>query len=108
MNVGVVLSEEIDFNLAYELRQFQFPRDKKNIARMSYNQKMAWYAYQFEKDPRAASIELSTLEFMQFWKWKVLIPMKIKRFFYRVKNGEVFRKYPHISVMKDKMKRYCI
>lgn len=83
---------------------YRFPRDKRKIAGLSYDQKMEWYAYQFQFDARAASIELSTPEFARFWKWRVLIPIKFKRFYYRVKNLEIFKHYQHISEMKAKRK----
>lgn len=79
-----------------------FPEDKRQLSRLSLDEKMEWYAYQFEKDQRGATINLSTPEFESFWKWRVLIPTKVKRFFYRVKNGEVFKHYSHISDMKKK------
>lgn len=91
-----------------EMLALQFPQDKKQIARLSYDNKMEWYAYQFEKNPGAYPIHLLTGEFKRFWKWRVLIPMKIKRFFYRVKNGEIFKKYEHISEMKKKVKKHSI
>lgn len=85
-----------------------FPDHKRTLRTLSYDQKMEWYAYQFEKNRSTIPVELTTKEFASFWKWQVLIPMKIKRFYYRVKNGEVFKRYSHITEMKKKVKNYSI
>ncbi len=69
------------------------------------DQKMEWYAYQFMVNQRAAAVNLSTRDFEIFWKWRVVIPMKVRRLFYRVKNGEIFKHYKHISDMKVAIKR---
>lgn len=82
-----------------------FPHGKRKLAQLSSDQKMEWYAYQFQQDPQRASIVLSTPEFQRFWKWRVLIPMKLKRFYYRLKNGELFKRYEHITDMKKNMKK---
>ena len=86
----------------------EFPENKKAIGHLTYDQKMEWYAYQFEKDQQSATITLSSQEFQSFWKWKVLIPMKIKRFLYRLKNGQIFKRYPSIVEMKKKVKPHSI
>lgn len=95
-----------DVNKSYLL--YEFPASKRRIAELTYGQKLEWYAYQFQKDARVAAINLSTPEFARFWKWQVLVPMKIKRFFYRIKNGEIFKKYQHITEMKKKVKPHSI
>ena len=83
-----------------------FPQNKEKIASLSLDEKMEWYAYLIQSAAQAGSIpmELTTPEFKRFCKWKVLIPLKIKRFFYRVKNGEAFRKYPNIIEIKKNLK----
>ncbi len=77
-----------------------FPEQKNKIAHLSHAEKMEWYSYQFIKMPGHYPIELTTNEFTRFWKWKVLMPMKLKRLFFRIKNGEIFKHYPHISKIK--------
>lgn len=77
-----------------------FPKDKKKIARLSMADKFAWYQLQFEKDPRKAVVTFSTPEFQKFWMWRVAIPMRILRFYYRIKNGELWKRYPHISDLR--------
>lgn len=79
-----------------------FPEDKKRLAKLSMEQKMEWYAFQFELNQQQATISLSTPEFVSFWKWQVMVPMKLKRFFYRVKSGQIFKRYQHITDMKKK------
>ncbi len=84
---------------------YQFPERKKELARLSYDQKMEWYQ---TRDPKEMIWLGNSEEFQSFWKWHVLVPTKIKRLFYRIKNGEIFKKYPHITVMKDKVKKHSI
>jgi hypothetical protein len=81
----------------------KFPRDKDKIAKLSHDEKIAWYAYQFFLHPGGLPYELTTPEFASFWKWRVLIPMKIKRFAYKVKNWQ-FKKHKHITQMSSKDK----
>lgn len=85
-----------------EMLALAFPADKKKIAALTMDEKLEWYAYQFQKKPGAYPVYLVGTEFERFWKWRVLIPIKFKRFFYRVKNGEIFKRYPHISELKQK------
>ena len=87
---------------------YEFPARKKAIAALSADQKMEWYAYQWASNPQEATIRLSSAEFERFWRWRVLIPMKLKRLFFRVKNGEIFKKYDHITEMKKKVKKHSI
>lgn len=94
--------------LLAEISALQFPQNKKEIARLSHGSKMEWYAAQFQKDPQAATVMLSSKEFESFWKWRVVIPMRIKRMYFRIKNFEVFKRYPHISEMKKKVKPYSV
>jgi len=84
---------------------FNFPDDKKKIAHLSYDQKMEWYAHQFQKNPGVYPVHLVGTEFERFWKWRVLIPMKFKRFYFRMKNLEVFKRYPHITEIKKKREK---
>ncbi len=79
---------------------YSFPEQKIKISRLTLNEKMEWYAHQFQKMPGQYPVELTTKEFMRFWKWKVLVPMKLKRLFFRIKNGEIFKHYRHISEIK--------
>lgn len=83
---------------------YVYPEDKRRIGKLSLEDKLEWYAYQFQTDPRAAAINLSSKDFASFWKWRVLVPLKVKRSFFRVKNLEIFKKYQHISEMKIKRK----
>lgn len=103
-----LLRQEIMDEMEREMIALEFPKDKKKIAALSHDTKMRWYAGQFQKDPQAATIMLSTKEFESFWKWRVMIPLRIKRMYFRIKNFEVFKKYPHISEMKKKVKPYSV
>lgn len=76
---------------------YRFPERKKDIARLSYDQKMEWYS---TRDPKEMVILGNDPEFQSFWKWRVVVPVKLKRLFYRLKNFEVFRHYDHISEIK--------
>lgn len=81
---------------------WKFPTDRKKIARLTAEQKLEWYQKQMEEAAKAGHIayELLTDEFARFWKWHILWPMKMKRFYYRVKNLEIFKRYPHITEIK--------
>ncbi len=83
---------------------YTFPDDKKKISKLSHENKLEWYQHQFEKKPGVYPVELVGKEFEQFWKWRMVVPMKIRRFFYRLKNGELFKKYPHITEIKKKLR----
>lgn len=89
---------------------YGFPYDKNKIAKLSIEEKLEWYSHQIQVAAQFGSIAvaLTSTEFMRFWKWRVLIPLKLKRFYYRVKNLEVFKKYPHISQMRPKVKQHSI
>lgn len=79
---------------------YEFPAAKSKIASLKYEQKLEWYQHQFEKKPGVYPSELTTPEFQRFWKWRVLVPMKIGRWFFRVKNFEVFKRYPDITKIR--------
>lgn len=81
------------------MRTHKFPEDKKAIAKLSLEDKMVWYLMQ---DPREMVFLGNSPEFQVFWRWHVVIPMKIKRFYYRVKNFEIFKHYSHISELRPK------
>lgn len=85
---------------------FQFPEDKRKIARLTFDQKMEWYAHQIQIAGKAgqAAVHFTSREFQRFWKWRVLIPLRVKRFFFRLKNGELFKRHPHITEMKKSLK----
>lgn len=101
MDQTKIIAEE----LHRQLRSLQFPRDRSIIARLSYDQKMEWYA---TRDPRDLAFLGNDKEFERFWKWRVVVPLKLKRFFYRVKSGQVFKHYAHITEMKEKVKKHSI
>ncbi len=87
---------------------YEFPAQRDKIKALTLEQKMEWYSYQFQKLPGVYPVELTTEEFKKFWKWQVLIPIKIKRFYFRLKNGELFKRYPNITEMKKKVKPHSI
>lgn len=112
MSYGVPIEERFVFgpdgiDKAYLL--YQFPRDKSLISKLSLDHKIEWYGHQFQAmDPRQVAIIFSSKEFASFWKWRYLMPIKLKRFFYRVNNFEIFKKYPHISEMRPKARKHGI
>lgn len=84
---------------------YSFPERKKELSKLNYDQKMEWYA---TRDRESMIFLGNSKEFQRFWKWHVLIPMKLKRLYYRIKNGEVFKHYAHITEMKAKVKKHSI
>lgn len=89
---------------------WKFPDDKSKIRRLSVDDKMTWYGYRIQKaaELNQIAIELTTPEFQRFWKWNVLIPLKIKRAIYRFKTGQMFKRYQHITEMRPKVKKHGI
>lgn len=84
---------------------YQFPDRKKAIGKLSYDEKMEWYQTRSPEDMIWLG---NSKEFQSFWKWHVVVPLKFKRFYYRVKNGEIFKRYQHITEIKKNLKKYCI
>lgn len=97
---------EIHANNSFLL--FSFPQDSRKIARLSYDHKMEWYAYQFQKNAQEATVNFSSPEFKRFWKWNVAIPLQIKRFLCRVKTGQIFKHYSPITEMREKVRKFSI
>jgi hypothetical protein len=93
-------------DLLQERFKYRFPEDKKKIAKLSLEQKMEWYAHHIQVNARTGSVPLGLIskEFMSFWKWRVLIPLKIMRFAYKVKNWQ-FKKHSHISEIRENLKK---
>jgi hypothetical protein len=81
---------------------FKFPEHKKQIARLTYDQKMEWYS---SRKPEEMIWLGNDPAFKRFWKWHVVIPVRFRRWLYRIKNFEVFKKYEHITEMKNKVKK---
>lgn len=95
--------------LQEELKQtpffsYKFPQDKAKISKLTRDEKMEWYGHQFQVNSYEASVMFSTKEFESYWRWRVAIPIKIQRFFYKVKNGQIFRRYEHINQIRAKRK----
>ena len=88
---------EQEFRKTYLL--YEFPVAKGKIARLSYDQKMEWYA---TRSPEEMIWLGNSNEFKRFWKVHVLWPLRIKRFLYRVKSGQIFKHYKHISESRKK------
>lgn len=84
---------------------YKFPEHKHKIKGLTLDQKQEWYGYQFELNPHNAIVMGTQKEFKDFWKWQVLIPIKIIRTYYRIKNFQLFKRYKHITEMKPKNKQ---
>ena len=78
---------------------YRFPEHKKQIAKLSHDEKMEWYA---TRNYQEMVFLGNSPGFLAFWKWHVVILIKIKRFYYRIKNLEIFKHYPHISEIRPK------
>ncbi len=109
MNTNLTLEERVVFehyeSIAPSLVNLKFPENKKQISKLNYDQKMEWYA---TRQPKDVVFLGNDPEFQRFWKWHVVIPVKIRRMYYRIKNLEIFKHYKHISEMKPKMKKHGI
>ena len=60
----------------------RFPEDKAIIAQLDLLEMQCWYAGQ---EPRHMIYLGNSIEFKRFWKLHYLLPLKIKRFIYRIK-----------------------
>lgn len=78
---------------------YAFPAAKRKIAKLSYDEKMEWYA---TRSPEEMVWLGNNREFQRFWKVHVLWPLRIKRFLYRVKSGQIWKRYEHISETRNK------
>ncbi len=87
---------------------FSFPEQRRLIGHLSLEEKMEWYTYQFQRYAGGYPVELTSEEFKRFWKWRVVMPIRIKRLFYRIKNRQIFKHYEHITEMKKKAKTHSI
>lgn len=86
------------------LIELKFPENQKEIGRLSYDQKMEWYA---SRDPKELIFLGNDEDFQRFWYWKVLLPVRLGRMYYKIKNFQ-FRKHQHITEMKAKTKKHSI
>lgn len=69
----------------------------KELRPLSFNAKLDWYG---KRNSQELIFLGNNPYFQRYWKLHVLLPMRIKRFFYRLKNGQLFKRYAHISEMK--------
>ena len=88
--------------------ELRFPDDKAKIAQLTQDEKAEWYAHQFRRNPGEYPTELTTREFLRFWRWRYYFPIRMKRFFVRIKTFQIFKHYDHITVMKEKLKKHAI
>lgn len=84
---------------------YTFPNQKKQIAKLSYDEKMEWYQ---SRDSQEMVWLGNSHEFQRFWHWHVVLPVKLRRLYYRIKNGEIFKHYQPITEMKKKIKKHSI
>lgn len=94
----------------YEARVDRANRDAfapylKELKKLSFSQKLDWYS---KRNGQEVVYLGNNPYFQRYWKWRVVMPIKFKRFFYRVKNGEIFKHYQHITEMKKKVKPHSI
>ena len=78
---------------------YKFPEQKRKIARLTYDQQMEWYAYNCAQEMIFLG---NDPEFKRFWYWNIVIPVRIRRMYYRIKNLEIFKSYEHITDTKKK------
>lgn len=61
----------------------KYPEDASVIATLSLEDKIYWYSSQ---DPRAMIFLAQNPKFKRFWYWSYLVPLRMKRFAYRIKS----------------------
>jgi len=69
-------------SLTNDLALLRWPDDKSIIAGLSLSEKIYWYASLNSQD---VIFMANTKEFQRFWYWRYLVPLRIKRFLYKVK-----------------------
>ena len=72
-----LINGKTDFS---HIRDYKFPENKREIARLSLAGKQVWYAAQ---DPHTL-IEADA-DFGSFWYWRYILPLKLKRFLFSFK-----------------------
>lgn len=60
-----------------------WPTDKAVLATLSLEELICWYSGQ---DHRAMVFLGQNQEFVHFWKWHYMYPLKLKRWWFRVKK----------------------
>jgi len=86
MDLSVQLKTALSWNDRMEVAEFSFltfPRDRATLSKLRLDELICWYACQ---DPRSLIYLAQTKEFKQFWYWHYLLPLRIKRFVYRMKH----------------------
>lgn len=102
---GYVLGhEEIPSRYQKTHLLYSFPEHKGKIAALNYERKQEWYA---SRDPKDMVWLGNDKDFQRFWYWTYLFPLRIKRFFFKVKNWQ-FKKHPHVTEMKKRLKKHGI
>lgn len=92
----VIIATEEDFEKRIKARnKIEAKKYIAEIKGKSWSEKMDWYATQ---NSQQIVFLGNNAYFLRYWKWHVLIPMKIMRFAYKLKNWQ-FRKHKHISEM---------
>jgi hypothetical protein len=66
-----------------KVQLLKWPEDASTIAQLSLIEKQCWYAGQ---EPRKMVYLGQNREFVRFWKFSYLYPLKVKRMFYKMKH----------------------
>jgi len=66
-----------------DLTFLKWPEDRQTLAQLSMSELIMWYA---GLDPRELVYMGQTAEFQRFWFRHYLLPLRIKRFFYKIKG----------------------
>lgn len=61
----------------------RYPEDKAFLATLSLEEKICWYSGQ---EPRYMIYLGNDPTFKRFWFWSYILPLRIKRFMYKIKN----------------------
>lgn len=87
--------------------EFDFLFDRDRIAKLSMDKKQEWYAHQIQEASKngMVPIQFTSSEFTRWWYWHYVLPLKIKRWFYRLKSGQLFKRYKHISEIKKEREK---
>jgi hypothetical protein len=72
----------MDIDLKH-VQLLKWPEDSSTIAQLSLEEKIMWYSGQ---EPRHMVYLGNSPAFKRWWHWHYMMPLKLKRFAYKLKN----------------------
>lgn len=80
----------------------EFEKCKVELKGLSFQGKLDWYA---NRDPLERATIARNPYFKKYWQAKVVWRINLLRLYYKIKNRQLFKKYEHISSIKEARKK---